>query len=322
MLTRAIGLVVAAILLPLLAVAPRASADGGTGCPSGTHPVSVGSGVICVVVTAPESDGNIGSPGGTDDTGGTRNTGGGGNVPAGCYNHGVEIPCHTNDGDWWPSRGCYAAQYDAPSGSPAWQGHTNGSLWQCTICATAGTTGTCTVHTIWLAPNEDRPAPPTPEQLAATAYGQLRLLVADVHIAPAPPAPTYVGVENWLWIPESQWSTLSKSVTAGPTTVTVRAAPSEVAWTAGPKSLTCAGPGVAWVKGMTDAASTPCSVTFEQSSADEPHGVFAVSAVIRYAVTWSCSGACSTAGGNFGLVDAPAGAGELTVLQRQTVVVQ
>ena len=52
MLRHTIGLVGAAVLLPLLAVMPQAAAsDGETQCPPGTDPVSVGSGVICVVVT-------------------------------------------------------------------------------------------------------------------------------------------------------------------------------------------------------------------------------------------------------------------------------
>jgi hypothetical protein len=115
---------------------------------------------------------------------------------------------------------------------------------------------------------------------------------------------------------------LRKSVTAGATTVTVTATPAEVTWNLGPETTTCHGPGQAWVKGMTDGASTTCSVTNQETSVDEPDGKFAISAVIRYHVTWACRGACPTAGGDLGLVDAPAGAGSMTVLQRQTVVVQ
>ena len=148
------------------------------------------------------------------------------------------------------------------------------------------------------------------------------LAKAEVRTAPEAPAATYIGVENWLWIPDGQWATLHKSVTAGATTVTVTAAPAEVTWNLGPETITCHGPGQAWVKGMTDAASTTCSVTYQETSVDEPDGSFAISATIRYHVTWACRGACPTTGGDLGLVDAPAGAGSMTVLQRQTVVVQ
>ena len=126
MLTRALGTLVAALVLPLVVAVPRAAADGDSPCPAGTEPVSVGSGVICVVVTDPGQPGQPGEPG---------EPGGGGQAPAGCYkNDGTEVPCQTDDGYWWPGYQCYAAPYDAPPGTPAWQGHTDGSLWQCTRC--------------------------------------------------------------------------------------------------------------------------------------------------------------------------------------------
>jgi len=311
-------LVVAAILLPLMVLVPRVQAEGDNPCPPGTNPVSVGSGVICVVVSDPGDPGDPGNPG--DDGGDSGD--GGVSLPVGCYkDDGTEVPCQTSDGTWWSAYDCYAAPYDAQPGTWAWQGHTDGSLWQCTKCVTAGAATSCFVQIKWTAPGS-QPTPPTPEELATTVLDQLPLAIADIRTAPEAPAPTYVGVDNWLWIPAAQWSTLTKSVTAGATTVTVTAAPSEVAWTVGPKSLTCDGPGRAWVRGMTDAATTACSLTFDETSNGQPRGAFAVTAVIRYAVTWACSGTCPTGSGDFGLVDAPAGTGELTVLQRQTVVVR
>ena len=313
MLTRAIGTLVAALELPVVIAMPRAAADGDSPCPAGTEPVSVGSGVICVVVTDPGQPGQPGEPG---------EPGGGGQAPAGCYkNDGTQVPCQTNDGYWWPGYQCYAAPYDAPPGSPAWQGHTDGSLWQCTRCDTAGSAGSCNVQIVWVAPG-DEPGPPTPEQLAATALGLMPLAQAEVHTAPAAPAPTYVGVENWLWIPDAQWRTLARSVTAGATTVTVTAAPSETVWDLGPSSITCYGPGRPWEQGMSDAVTTSCGYVYETTSVDQPEGRFGVSATIRYQVTWTCTGACPTTGGDLGLVDAAAGSGTLRVLQRQTVVIR
>ena len=305
----------AATLLSLSVLIPQASAAA-RDCPAGTSPVSIGTGVICVVVT---------DPGGPEGPGHPGNPGDGGHrpQPVGCHTtDGTEVPCQTADGYWWSGSQCYAAPYDAPPDDPSWQGHTDGSVWTCTRCtASGGGAETCNVQIIWL-PTGAAPGPPTPEELAQTALGQLPLAMADVHTAPAAPEPTYVGVENWLWVPESQWSTLTKSVRAGGTTVTVTAKPTEVAWKAGPESATCHGPGRAWVEGMTDAATTTCSVTFDQSSVRQPGGIFAVTAAIRYAVTWACTGNCPTASGDFGLVDAPAGSSQIRVLQRQTVVVE
>jgi len=313
MLSRAFGTFVAALALPLLVVVPRAAAEGDAQCPPGTDPIRAGSGVICVVASDPGQPGHPGDPGEPGD---------GGRAPAACHkSDGTEVPCQTHEGYWWSGYQCYAAPYDAPPGAPAWQGHTDGSLWQCTSCTTAGTSTTCNVQIIWTAPGEE-PGPPTPEQLAVTALDMMPLVKADVHTAPAPPAATYVGVENWLWVPDSQWMTLSKSVKAGATTVTVTAAPSQIIWNLGPASTTCYGPGKPWVQGMTDSASTTCGYTYQESSGDQPDGRFAITATIRYRVTWSCTGTCPSTGGDLGLVDAPAGAAAMRVLQRQTVVVQ
>ena len=49
----------------------------------------------------------------------------------------------------------------------------------------------------------------TPEQLAASALGMMPLAKAEVRTAPERRrTPTYIGVENWLWIPDGQWATL------------------------------------------------------------------------------------------------------------------
>src|SRR3954464_15532132 len=121
MLSRALGILVVVLSLPLLVVAPRAIADGDSPCPPGTNPVSVGSGVICVVVTDPGEPSNPGHSG---------NPGNGGQAPVGCHkSHGTEVPCQTHDGTWWSGNQCYAAPFDAPPGTPAWQGHTDGSVW-------------------------------------------------------------------------------------------------------------------------------------------------------------------------------------------------
>ena len=306
---------IAAAVLPLLVVIPEATA-GARDCPAGTSPVSIGTGVICVVVTDPGGALGPGHPGNPGD-------GGHQSQPAGCHtNDGTEVPCQTPDGYWWSGSQCYAAPYNAPPDDPAWKGHTDGSMWTCTRCApSAGGAQICNVQIIWLPPGAE-PGPPTPEELAQTALGELPLAMADVHTAPAAPEPTYVRVENWLWVPESQWSTLTKTVRAGGTTVTVTAKPSQVRWMAGPKSVTCHDPGRPWVKGMTDAAVTSCSVIFDHPSTGQPGGTFDVTGVIRYGVTWACTGNCPTASGDFGLVDAPAGTTQIRVLQRQTVVVR
>lgn len=312
MLTRALGPVVTMIVVSLIVAAPRADADGGPACPPGSQPVQVAGGVVCVVVTNPGQPADPGDPG----------EGSGGDGPGGCFKaDGTEVPCKTDDGYWWSAYQCYAAPYDAPPDDPAWQGHTDGSLWTCSSCESADGAAGCHTQILWTPPG-DEPGPPTPGQLATYTVGLMHLAQADVHLAPAPPEPGYVGVENWLWIPEGQWEVLTKSVAAGPTTVTVTAKPVQVAWNLGPATITCDGPGRPWVVGMTSAATTTCGYTYDHDSSSQPDGYYPISATIRYAVTWACAGTCSDAGGDLGVVNAPAGTSVLRILQRQTVVVQ
>ena len=311
MLMRLLIFAISLASLQLLGPAPAAFADGD--CPDGQTPTQTETGVICVVVADPGTPETPGTPG---------EQSGGGNHQVGCFkNDGTQVPCATDLGVWWSGHQCYAQPSDAPPGSPAWQGHSDGTLWMCTSCVEFGNTSTCRAQAVWLAPGLE-PGPPDPGQLAAVAVGVMHLATAEVNTAPQPPDHTYIGIENWLWLPQAQWVTLSKTVTAGGTSVTVTAAPSRVLWDMGPTTKTCYASGTEWQVGMTDAAHTNCGYTYAMTSGDEPDGQFSIAATIRYQVDWTCTGACTVNSGTLGLVDAPAGSGSMRVLQRQTVVVR
>jgi len=275
--------------------------------------VAASGGAICVTASDPGSPGVPAHPPVTSDPPG---------APVVCMkSDGTQVPCVTSDGTWWPGSQCYAKPIDAPPGDPAWQGHSDGSLWQCTSCEIGAGTTTCHTTALWMPPG-GAPTPPAPGRLAADAVRRMSLAKADIRTAPAAPDHTYIGVENWLWVPVSQWATLSRRVTAGATTVTVIAAPSQVVWDMGTSSETCYSAGSPWHRGMTDSATTSCGYTYGHASESQPHGVYAITATIRYQVDWTCRGTCTTASGSLGLVDAPAGAGTMRVLQRQTVVIR
>ena len=61
-------------------------------------------------------------------------------------------------------------------------------------------------------------------------------------------------------------------ITAGVTTVTVTASPSQTVWDLGPTAITCYGPGRPWVQGMTEAASTTCAYTYKETWTERHKG--------------------------------------------------
>ena len=237
-----------------------------------------------------------------------------------CKYGGQVIPCVKNGAPWFASQGCYAEQMpDPPAGSPEWQGHkaSKGHVWYCIAGPMASIPqNTWFVGAATAAPLVD------PAVLARRALGLLQLVTAQVRTAPAPPHNEVVGVEVWLWIPAGQWRPLSKSVSAGPTTVSVTAAPDHVAWDLGDGSRrTCYSAGRAWLRGMTDTATTDCGHTYRAISTGQTDGLFHLTAALTYRVDWTCRGACTTRAGTLGQVRAPAGGGRIRSVQRQTVVV-
>ncbi len=295
---------VAAVALGLLSSPTYADAD----CPPGTTPTSVpGAGVICIRATDPGDPPGEGLDPPPADGGG-----------AGCASKdGTPVDCVRPYGVWLASHQCYAHTVEVPPDHPAWQGHTDGAVWMCALIDDS-----TPQDLFWVPPGGPAAAPPDPGELAQSALNTLQLATADIQLAPAYPDPAVIGIENWLWLPESQWQVLTETVRAGGTTVRVSAAPARVAWDMGPGGTVCFDAGRPWVDGMGDQAVTRCGYIYDETSTREPDGVFDVSATIVYDVDWTCSGVCTTAAGSLGLIEAPAGTGTVRVVQRQTVVVQ
>ena len=170
----------------------------------------------------------------------------------------------------------------------------------------------------------------------APAVAQALLLqapfeTADLQMAPPWGFHTYINLENWFWVPESQWHPISLTENLGPASVTLTARPSrlEIETGDGAPPTNCYDPGRPWREGMTDEAKTTCSYAYRESSRvngagnyDED-GRFAVVGRIYYHVAWTCSGACSSFGGSMGENPGPDSATHpVDVRQRQTVVTQ
>jgi hypothetical protein len=218
---------------------------------------------------------------------------------------------------WISSHHCYAFTLDPQPqpDSPLWQGHdpSEGTIWSCdpTVAVPANT---------WFVPNGA--AVIDPGAVAHQLLKRAPFALAIAHIAPSPDYHTYINYRNWLWIPEGQWHDVSVSLTVAGATVTLTAQPTYVSWDLGNgESISCAGPGRAWVTGMPEDAPTNCS--FQYSTMQDPEGdTWTVSARINYTVGWTCTGTCGgQTSGDLGDLTAPAGTPtSITVLQRQTVV--
>jgi hypothetical protein len=169
-------------------------------------------------------------------------------------------------------------------------------------------------------PAGERPALIDPGELAESATASMPFEAANAQVAPGPDWHTFLGIENWMWIPEAQWRPLSLTVSAGGTSVTVRAVPVRVEWNMGTEIVACPDAGRPWRVGMSDEAETTCAYTY--TSMETPEGdIHRVTASIVYQLGWTCAGACVTQSGTLSDVVAAAGAAtSIEVLQRQTVV--
>jgi hypothetical protein len=285
---------------------PPAAADG---CPPGQVPQAAPwGGTICVPATDPGTPGDPGGPG--DNSGG----GGGNTCPSA-----PDGQCINEQGGVWmnpPGAYCYRADPQPPADHYAWDGHepSEGSIYECSAGASLP------ISYVFVA-NGQAPLP-DPRELAQRALEQLELAVPDIHIAPHPPLATYVGLETWLWLPEAQWDSLSLTVTAGATSVTVTARPARVDWDLTEGTTSCVSAGRPWQRGMSDDARTDCSYTFLTLSDGQSDGRYAVSATIAYAASWTCSGACLLDSGDLGEVPSLTSNDGIEVDERQSVVVR
>lgn len=290
-----LGLRTAAVFLVMSwFVLPGDTAVAATaGCPGGSVPAPGPGGTICIPASDPG--------GGSGGSGGNSGGGSGGNSGGGA-----------DDCNY------FLADPQPPVGSAPWDGHTpdEGSIYLKDCDDEWAAYG----FTMIFLPNGDDPPPPNPATVAQRALGQMKLTVPDVHMAPSPPSMTYVGLETWLWMPGNQWSTLTKSVTAGSTTVTVSAEPRRVTWDMGPGSVTCHDAGRVWDIGrMSKSAKTSCQYRYERVSDFQPTKKFKVSATITFRATWRCSGNCLTDEGTLGEVEGLPGTSEIRVGERQSV---
>lgn len=306
----------AALVLFLAVLAPTAANAGDKGKGGGDTTqagATIGgntlSGQVTTTTTTTGSHGTTGTPSSALTSGGESH----------CHDSsGAVIPCSMTvwGQDYTASDKC-GGSYAAVVATTA-----AGSLYSCdpTACTAAMIANPQTASCGWFVPTGGVAAPPVdPVVLARTALKRMKLPAPSIHMAPQPPLKTYVGLSTWLWIDQGQFSTMKLTVSLRDTTVTVTAVPTGVAWNLTDGSTTCADAGRVWSPGLPKSATTDCSYTFSHVSDFQPNKQFPVSAAISFDASWTCTGRCTTTGGDLGAVTGPTANSAIRVGEIQTV---
>ncbi|PVG82111.1 hypothetical protein DDE18_15650 [Nocardioides gansuensis] len=252
--------------------------------------------------------------GGGDDGSGT---GTGGEAYTKCMFAGREVPCVGPAGTWSAAHSCWLTLTTPQQPPPAGTKDEDGDWYWCTPPPPyIGSR-----PPVWIEGPAITWVDPGP--LAAQVAGTMPLAKPETHMAPKPPLMTYVGLETWLWIPESQWKPLSASTSLSGATVTVTATPVRVSWNMTEASVRCFSPGRPWVRGMSSDEVTDCDYVYQTVSDGQPDGAYKVSAQLAYKVAWTCTGPCLGTEGSLGILPGPVSdRTNLRVGERQSVVIR
>lgn len=197
------------------------------------------------------------------------------------------------------------------------QGGTGPGQWVEPYCMGPGTIDPMPAIWVTTGPNQPAVAAVSPAVLAQQAVSRLPLPAPSIEMAPPSDRDQMVNVSSWLWVGSAAWRSLSATAAAGPVSATATAAPAEVVWNMGDGHwVTCDGPGVPYSSSDPNA-TTYCSYTWPSSSADQPGGVYRVTATVYYQAAWSAAGA--PGGGNLGLVAGPSSSVAVAVAESQAI---
>ncbi|GAA3588369.1 hypothetical protein GCM10022222_86150 [Amycolatopsis ultiminotia] len=152
----------------------------------------------------------------------------------------------------------------------------------------------------------DAPPVPSPAELAAQAFEQLRLPLPvprhspDVRL-PDGRAATIVGENTWLWTDRSVWKPAARRVQVGAVWAEVTAVPTGMTFTSGTGgSTSCSGPGTAYQRSFgTHAASPDCGFVYTRSSYGLPGEQARAEWSIAWSVHWTGSDGATNVGGDF-----------------------
>jgi hypothetical protein len=249
------------------------------------------------------------------------------------YRPPMSVPCSdqlggatspVSTGYWWSGGSCPQGyvrvapeQKDPPTGESA----SVGAWYECwpfcpitdTLVVGEGVPPGCFEFDFW----SDVPPPGqpyTPAQAAAKLIASITLRPVQIGMAPASkvhaddPAGTaayrrtWVGVPVWLWVQDpthgAQFGTVDVSAREGGLWVSATATADNVEWSSGDGQTVHCDVGTvfdpaAWAgKPATD--SPTCGFRFQHTSADQPGGVYDVTATTVWTITWRAGGQSGT----------------------------
>lgn len=289
MLTRAafrlvivVGLTLAGLLLAPMAEA-WAGGGGGVTVGCGSHPSP---GCVVSAHTPPRGSDVVSStkaqPGDTDK-----------GTPCRDWTGHVR-PCVLSEWGWMGSDGCYYT-LDTGFHPPAWDTADQ---------PPAGEAGTyydvnCAVYVnihgtgggiVWLPAGVAPGSKPDPAVLARQARNEVHL--PSTRIVLSPTGQQLVNLPTWLAITRPGYTAQSASAAVPGESVTATATPTSVVWSTGDgTTVTCHGPGTVYTTSDDPSSSSPtCGHTYRVSSANQPGGVFVVTATVQWSVAWAGGG--------------------------------
>ncbi|PFG43771.1 hypothetical protein ATJ88_2479 [Isoptericola jiangsuensis] len=290
---RAVQLLIIAVCAATLVLlgqgGPAPAADPVT-CPPGQTPIG---GTCYITITDPGSGGGAGgSDGGSDSgDGGTENVS---NGPAVCRYGDLDVPCQAEGYVWNASRMCYSKVADPqpPTDDPIWGGRTEGVIIACTPphCVVAGVGDDDCYNDLYWAAAAPGASGPSPRELADRAVDAMNLRAITIGIVPEPVTGSVglVGMPTWMWAAEpSESSTgpITRSASAGGTTVTATGRLDRIMWSMGDGSTPIAcGAGTPYADSYGRASSPDCGHHYTEQ------GRYTVTATSSWTVEWSGGG--------------------------------
>ena len=192
------------------------------------------------------------------------------------------------------SQQCYAkaASPQPPKSDPAWEGHTDGAIYDCSRPWLGP--GGFIVFQFWSASPPGVGAPPDPAQLARQAIAVMNLHAVRIGIVPEarPGRVGLVGMPVWMWAdaPDpATWGPVTKSASASGYTVRATAKVDRVVWGMGDgEVVVCRDPGTKYEDRYGKQSSPDCGYSYERS------GHFRVRATSYWQVDWSGMGQSGT----------------------------